>query len=67
MFKSGDKIEEFTVESTIATGTVGTLYKVRSESGETFALKVLKKELSGGDWRVRFEREFNILKKCDHP
>lgn len=67
MLKAGDKIENLTVEKHIKDGTIGSLYKVKDETERTFALKVLIKNLETSEWRMRFEREFEILKRCDHP
>src|ERR1043166_420031 len=67
MLKKGDKIDAFVIEDRIGEGTVGTVYKARDESNRVVALKVLKKELSGAEWKLRFEREFRVLQRCNHP
>src|SRR5579871_878710 len=66
MLKRGQKLGRYTIDGHHADGTIGKIYKAHDPKGNLFAIKVLLKELDQ-EWRARFEREFNILRKCNHP
>lgn len=75
---SGETAENFTgttvsdryeVLSTIGTGGMGTVYKVRDKNLQTvFALKALRQEFGcNPEANKRFQREIEAIKRLDHP
>jgi len=63
------RFDDFERGELLGVGTVGTVYRVRSEgSGEVYALKLLAGGISDDKLIVsRFEREMLILSKLEHP
>ena len=64
----GRSIGPFKLEAVLGEGGMGVVYRaVREGSGETVALKVLKRALSGDDvFRRRFDREARIAGQLEH-
>lgn len=61
-------IGHYQVEAEIGRGGMGVVYKVKSSSGEIFALKILSPQegVASDAWK-RFQREVELLKTVDHP
>lgn len=61
-----DKNGRFALEAAVGTGSIGTVFRAREKAtGRIVAVNVLK-SMDPGDMR-RFEREFAIVSKLDHP
>jgi serine/threonine protein kinase len=64
----GRSIGPWQVESLIAVGGMGRVYKARSADGQHVALKLVKPDLAGDAvFRKRFEREASIARRISHP
>jgi serine/threonine protein kinase len=64
----GQRIASWQIESLIAEGGMGRVYKARSPQGEEVALKLVKAELAhDGVFRKRFELEASIAQRIVHP
>jgi serine/threonine-protein kinase len=63
-----NEIGPYHIEAALGAGNMGTVYRVKSPSGQHFALKIMKwRESSGGESYQRFMREIELLKKLRHP
>lgn len=71
MLQQGDRVGSFIVERLIGRGAISEVYVVRrgTESGESFAMKVLLTEVADDDPEQiqRFVREGNLVRKMSHP
>ena len=64
----GDQVGAWQIESLIAEGGMGRVYRARSADGEQVALKLVKPELARDSvFRRRFEREASIAQRIAHP
>jgi serine/threonine protein kinase len=64
----GDRIGAWQIESLIAEGGMGRVYRARSANGDEVALKLVKPELARDSvFRKRFEREASIAQRITHP
>jgi serine/threonine protein kinase len=64
----GRSVGSWQIESQIAVGGMGQVYKARSPDGQQVALKLVKPELAhDGVFRKRFEREASIAQRIVHP
>lgn len=64
----GDRIGAWQIESLIAEGGMGRVYRARSADGEEVALKLVKPQLANDSvFRKRFEREASIAQRISHP
>jgi serine/threonine-protein kinase len=64
----GQTIGPWRVESLIAVGGMGRVYKARSAEGQDAALKLVKPDLAQDSvFRKRFEREASIAQRLTHP
>jgi len=64
----GDQVGAWQIESLIAEGGMGRVYRARSADGEHVALKLVKPELARDRvFRRRFEREASIAQRIAHP
>ena len=64
----GDQIGAWQIESLIAEGGMGRVYRARSADGEEVALKLVKPQLANDSvFRKRFEREASIAQRISHP
>jgi serine/threonine-protein kinase len=67
-FKAGDRIGRYTVQSRLAEGGMGEVYRATGPHGEVVALKLLKSALSSDHVvRRRFDREARIAQRVTHP
>lgn len=61
-------IGAYTILALLGVGGMGRVYLARDRSGKQVALKVLLQELTAATLdRLRFEREFDIASRLDHP
>ena len=64
----GKSIGRWRIDSLIAVGGMGRVYRARSEDGQEAALKVVKPDLANDStFRKRFEREASIARRVAHP
>ena len=64
----GQSIGSWQVESLIAEGGMGRVYRARSADGRQAALKLVKSDLAhDGVFRRRFDREASIARRITHP
>jgi serine/threonine protein kinase len=64
----GRNIGSWQVESLIAEGGMGRVYRARSADGRQAALKLVKSDLAhDGVFRRRFDREASIAQRITHP
>jgi serine/threonine protein kinase len=64
----GRSIGSWQVESLIAVGGMGRVYRARSAEGQEVALKLVKPDLArDGVFRRRFDREASIAQRIAHP
>ena len=64
----GRHIGSWQVESLIAEGGMGRVYRARSSDGQEVALKLVKSDLAHDSvFRKRFEREASIAQRLEHP
>jgi serine/threonine protein kinase len=64
----GDQVGAWQIESLIAEGGMGRVYRARAADGEEVALKLVKPELATDSvFRKRFEREASIAQRIAHP
>ena len=68
MLKIGGRFGDYTVEALLGRGGMGEVYRIRSESGAVFAVKVMKAPEGDGEheFRRRFAREAEIAMKVNH-
>jgi serine/threonine protein kinase len=65
---AGQKVGSWQVESLLAVGGMGWVYKARSPRGELVALKLVKPDLARDPvFRRRFDREARIAERVSHP
>jgi serine/threonine protein kinase len=64
----GQTVGSWRIESLIAVGGMGRVYKARSAEGQESALKLVKPDLAQDSvFRKRFEREASIAQRLTHP
>jgi serine/threonine protein kinase len=64
----GQSIGSWRIESLIAVGGMGRVYRARSPEGQEAALKLVKPDLAHDSvFRKRFERETRIAERLTHP
>jgi serine/threonine-protein kinase len=64
----GQTVGRWRIESLIAVGGMGRVYKARSADGQDSALKLVKPDLAQDSvFRRRFEREASIAQRLTHP
>src|SRR5215210_8236344 len=64
----GQTVGPWRIESLIAVGGMGRVYKARSAEGQESALKLVKPDLAQDSvFRKRFEREASIAQRLTHP
>jgi serine/threonine-protein kinase len=64
----GQTVGSWRIESLIAVGGMGRVYKARSAEGQDAALKLVKPDLAQDSvFRKRFEREASIAQRLTHP
>ena len=64
----GQTVGAWRIESLIAVGGMGRVYKARSAEGQEAALKLVKPDLAQDSvFRKRFEREASIAQRLTHP
>ena len=64
----GQTVGTWRIESLIAVGGMGRVYKARSAEGQDAALKLVKPDLAHDSvFRKRFEREASIAQRLTHP
>jgi serine/threonine protein kinase len=64
----GQTVGGWRIESLIAVGGMGRVYKARSAEGQDAALKLVKPDLAQDSvFRRRFEREASIAQRLTHP
>jgi serine/threonine-protein kinase len=64
----GQTVGSWRIESLIAVGGMGRVYKARSAEGQDAALKLVKPDLAHDSvFRKRFEREASIAQRLTHP
>ena len=64
----GRSVGPWRIESLIAVGGMGRVYRARSSDGVDAALKLVKPDLAqDGVFRKRFEREASIARRLSHP
>ncbi|HEX6652408.1 MAG TPA: serine/threonine-protein kinase [Thermoleophilaceae bacterium] len=64
----GQRIGSWQVESLIAEGGMGRVYRARSSDGQEVALKLVKSDLAhDAVFRKRFEREASMAERLEHP
>jgi len=65
----GQQIGPFVIERELGAGAMGAVYRGRStKSGQRVAIKVMLPGLDESEPAVkRFEREYELLRKCRHP
>jgi serine/threonine protein kinase len=65
---TGQQVGSWQVESLLAVGGMGWVYRARSPAGEEVALKLVKPELASDRvFRRRFDREAEIARRVAHP
>jgi eukaryotic-like serine/threonine-protein kinase len=65
---SGTRLGVYRLEGLIGEGGMGAVYRARSEAGREVAIKVLLEErATQPDVRARFQREWSVLTKIEHP
>jgi serine/threonine-protein kinase len=65
---AGTRLGVYRLESLIGEGGMGAVYRARSEAGREVAVKVLLAErATQPDVRTRFQREWSVLTKIEHP
>ena len=62
----GDIFGDYTVERVLGKGNMGTVYLMRSTTGELFAVKIMHRGVMSHDLRVRFVREADFAMKIRH-
>ncbi|MFN8609428.1 MAG: protein kinase [Vulcanimicrobiota bacterium] len=63
-----EKIGDYPVEKLLGSGGMASVYQVRDPaSGQSVACKVMSEHLSDEVDRLRFEREFRLATRFDHP
>jgi serine/threonine protein kinase len=68
MFKPKDFINEYEILSTLGSGTVGTVYRVKNKAGDEYAMKMLNPAVTESpEIKSRFLREITVLEKLSHP
>lgn len=69
MAQPGDKIGPYVIESLLAEGGMGAVYRARNRvTGQLRALKIIKEDLvKKGDFVERFVREASIASQVRHP
>jgi serine/threonine-protein kinase len=64
----GQSIGPWRIDSLIAVGGMGRVYRANSADGQEVALKLVKSDLASDEvFRKRFEREASIARRIDHP
>jgi serine/threonine-protein kinase len=64
----GQTIGEYRIEELLGEGGMGFVYKAAAPSGETVALKLVKREIAKDEvFRRRFEREAQTAARVGHP
>lgn len=64
-----DNIDRFTLLEELGSGTISTVFRASSPSGEEVALKLTRQrpEASNPEWEIRLEREAEALSRLNHP
>ena len=66
--KAGEKLGDYEILSTLGSGGIGEVYKVRHViSQRVEALKLLRSDRSGSELSERFLREIRVLASLSHP
>ncbi|MEZ0228810.1 MAG: protein kinase [Planctomycetota bacterium] len=64
----GDKRGPYEIERELGRGAMGVVYAAKdTRDGKAVALKVLPPDLARGTRAKRFEREFELMKRLEHP
>jgi serine/threonine protein kinase len=66
--RAGDRVGRYRVESFLAAGGMGRVYRATGDSGEEVALKLVKPEVAEDPiFRRRFDREAHIAQRVTNP
>lgn len=63
----GKSIEGYVLTDRLGQGGMATVYRGEKPGEDPVAIKILKTELQGPDFDVRFQREVNSLAQLSHP
>ncbi|MBX7105701.1 MAG: serine/threonine protein kinase, partial [Gemmataceae bacterium] len=64
----GQTLGNWTLETEVGSGAMGTVYRASGADGRTAAVKILAPELTRDDlFLSRFNREIEALRRLDHP